>query len=430
MTRDPSVFAPGYSAHPYWWDTASFPEADTQRPESADVVVVGSGYTGLSAALQVLRGGRSVVVLDSDRLGWGCSTRNGGQVSTSLKGMPERLARRVGTERARAILAEGDNAFAFIKRFIAEEEIDCDFRLPGRFMGAHSARAFERQQAVAAKAAPGTYTVVAPDAVRQELATDFYRGGLVAHDIGSLNPARYHAALAAKVIAAGGRIVAPCKVLAVETGGARTQVRTTLGTVAAGKVLVATNGYTGGEFARLRRRVIPIASHVAATEPLDPALAGSLIPRSRVVTDTRDVVCYYRLSPDGTRLVYGGRVSIGESTPERTAPLLHAEITRIFPQLRDARLSHSWHGIVAFTFDMLPHMGVMDGVHYCMGYCGSGVSTATYFGMKAGLRLLGSADGRTALDALEFQKRYYYRERPWFMPPALAALKLKDRLGL
>jgi glycine/D-amino acid oxidase-like deaminating enzyme len=204
---------------------------------------------------------------------------------------------------------------------------------------------------------------------------------------------------------------------------------TARGGITARNVIVATNGYTGALTPWLRRRVIPIGSYIIATEPIAPELMARLFPTDRVVTDTRKVVYYYRPSPDRTRILFGGRVSIAETDPRKSAAPLKAEMARLFPELATVRVSRSWMGFVAYTFDTLPHLGAHDGIHYAMGYCGSGIGMASYLGMKLAKQLLGSDDGRTAFDDIPFASRPYYFGRPWFLTPAIAWYRWKDRHG-
>jgi glycine/D-amino acid oxidase-like deaminating enzyme len=231
-----------------------------------------------------------------------------------------------------------------------------------------------------------------------------------------------------RVQAAGASVMAHCAAQAIERDGKGFTVRTPRGAIAARDVLVATNGYTDKVSPGLRRRVIPIGSYIIATEPLDPALAGELIPKARVVSDTRRVIFYYRLSPDRRRMLFGGRVATRETDPLLTAPKLRAEMVALFPQLAQTRLSHSWAGFVAYTFDTMPHLGQRDGIWYAMGYCGAGVALAGYFGMRVGQQMLGLKEGRTALDGMTFQTRSLYNGKPWFLGPALAWKRTLDRL--
>jgi glycine/D-amino acid oxidase-like deaminating enzyme len=152
-----------------------------------------------------------------------------------------------------------------------------------------------------------------------------------------------------------------------------------------------------------------------------------ILPTDRMVTDTRKVVYYYRASPDRRRMLFGGRVSWNETDPRKSAPLLRAELARLFPELARIRVTHSWMGFVAYTFDSLMHVGEQGGLHYAMGYCGSGVGMASYLGMKLGLKVLGDKDGATAFDDLPFPSRPYYFGYPWFLAPAISYYRWMDR---
>ena len=198
------------------------------------------------------------------------------------------------------------------------------------------------------------------------------------------------------------------------------------GTVTARDVVVATNGYTGAITPWLRRRVIPIGSYIIATEPLAPDVMDRLFPTDRIASDSRRVVYYYRPSPDRTRILFGGRVSANETDPAVSGPHLHKQMVRLFPELGGTRLSHSWCGTVAYCFDEKVHTGTHDGIHYAMGYCGSGVSMASYLGMRVGQRVLGRAEGATAFDDLPFPTRPLYTGKPWFLPAAVAAYAWLD----
>ncbi len=427
-------FAPDAKLAPYWWERTprpALPEAG--MPVACDVAVVGSGYTGLHAGLVTARAGRRTVIFDAEDAGYGCSTRNGGQISTSVKPAYEALAKRHGEQRAFEILKEGQRSLAFVGDFVRSEGIDCDFGVVGRFHAAHNPAQF---QALAKKVAhqPKGLEVkahVVPRAEQgSEIGTDAYFGGVVYEEHASIEPARYHQGLLARAAAAGAQVVARCPVAAIAKDGDRFRVTTARGTVIARDVVVATNGYTGTLTPWLRRRVIPIGSYVIATEPLPEGLAAKLIPRNRIVSDTRKVVYYYRLSPDRRRILFGGRVSVSETDPEVSGPRLHADLVKLFPALADVRISHSWCGFVAYTFDELMHTGRHEGVHYATGYCGSGVGMASYLGMRIGQQVLGLAEGRTAFDGLPFATRPFYTGNPWFLAPSVRYYRWRDRLGL
>ena len=425
-----SILASNLKETPYWWDDVPPPDLGADAPpESVDVAVIGSGYTGLNAAIVTARAGRSTLVLDAERAGWGCSTRNGGQVSTSIKPSLAELARRHGAERAAAIRAEGGAALEWLADFVAAEGIDCDFRRAGRFHAAHTPEQFD---ALARKAEAehreGIEAHPVPRAEQhREIGTEAYHGGLVYPRHASLHPAKYHRGLIERATGAGAVIVPHCPVLAIERSGEGFLLRTPGATVRARDVIVATNGYGGGLVPWLRNRIIPIGSYIIATEPLQPGTVERLFPTDRVVSDTCRVIYYFRASPDRRRVLFGGRVSASETDPRVSGPRLHAAMTRLFPELAEARVTHSWLGMVAYSFDTLAHCGTHDGVHYATSYCGSGVSMASYLGMRTGQRLLGLKEGRTAFDDLPFPTRPLYFGRPWFLPAVVAYYAWRDR---
>ncbi|HIP79840.1 MAG TPA: FAD-binding oxidoreductase, partial [Kiloniellaceae bacterium] len=242
------VFSPDCKLTPYWWERSPRPAlAEAAVPASVDVAIVGSGYTGLSAALAVARAGRSTLVFDAEDAGWGCSTRNGGQISTSIKPDYETLARRHGGEAAFAIFREGQNALAWIGDFIAEEGIDCDFQVPGRFHAAHSPRHYERLARAIANQPKGLAVpahAVPRNDQRREIGSDAYFGGIVFEKHACLDPGRFHQGLLDRAISAGAAVIPHSAVTAIESDGEGHRLVTAQGSVRAREVIVATNGYT------------------------------------------------------------------------------------------------------------------------------------------------------------------------------------------
>jgi glycine/D-amino acid oxidase-like deaminating enzyme len=426
------LFTKDFRTTPYWWDHVPRPTLpNTPLPQKADVVIIGSGYTGLSAAIETARGGRDTLVLDAEDAGFGCSTRNGGQISTSVKPGYAAMARHHGEDRALGILREGHNSLAWVSDFAAREKIDCDLRICGRFHAAHNAKQYEALARSAEAAQPGGLKVeahVVPRAEQHsELGTDAYFGGVVYAKHASIDPGRLHQGMLDRARGAGTTVIARCPATGVRRDGAGFLVETAKGTVTAANVVIATNGYTRGITPWLQRRVIPIGSYIIATEPLPRDVMARLMPKDRIVSDTRKVVYYYRASPDGQRILFGGRVSANETDPRKSGPQLHAELVRLFPELAGTRISHSWCGFVAYTFDELAHAGQQDGMFYAMGYCGSGVGMAGYLGMRIGQQVLGRKEGATAFDGLPFPTRPFYSGKPWFLAPAVAYYRWRDR---
>jgi glycine/D-amino acid oxidase-like deaminating enzyme len=432
MTSD--LFTQDAKLTPYWWDRTPRPELPPAPPPAkAEVVVIGSGYTGLSSALQTARGGRDTVVLDAEDAGFGCSSRNGGQISTSVKSQYAELLPRYGHELAFRIVKEGHNSLAWIGDFVASENIDCDFRIAGRFHAAHNPARYEalaQYQKEQPKGLEIAAHMVPRAEQRNELGTDAYYGGVVYEQHASVDPGRLHQAMLDRVLAAGARVVPHCAATAIQPDGGGFRVTHAHGSISVRNVVVATNGYTGSLTPWLRRRVIPIGSYIIATEPLPRETMAQLMPKGRVVSDTRKVVYYYRPSPDGQRIVFGGRVSHNETDPRISGPRLHADMVQIFPELANVKISHSWMGFVAYTFDHMMRAGVHEGVHYALGYCGSGVGMAGYLGMRIGQQVLGRREGATAFDNLTFNTRPLYFGNPWFLAPSIMYYRWCDKRGM
>lgn len=415
------IFHPDFKPRPYWWEFAApDPMDEVAPPGRADVVVVGGGFTGLNAALELARRGTAVTVLEAGPFGQGASTRNAGHVSAGLNlGKAPSAAQRSPAERLlgdakyRAVLDEAGSSFEHLEGLIEREEIDCDWRLTGRFVGALTSRHF---RSLAEKSAdqPGTRIVPKTDQ-HSEIASDFYHGGVVVERSGQLNPARYHHGLLMACRREGVTLAANCPATGIRRQSGGFVVTTPKGEVRADGVFMGTNGYTGGLIPWLRRRVIPLGSYIIATEPLGEERARALIPTGRTINDTKRVLSYFRLSPDGTRLLFGGRESFRPIDEHGSARLLYRTMLRVFPQLRGVRVTHSWTGNVAFSFDFLPHMGTADGVHYAVGCNGSGVAMMSYLGYRSALTMVGGNE-RSAFETLDHPGRWFYRKAPWFMP--------------
>jgi glycine/D-amino acid oxidase-like deaminating enzyme len=417
----------------YWWLGAPLTTI-TPAPVAAecDVAIVGAGYTGLSAAITLARAGRSVQVFDRQRPGEGASTRNGGITSGNLRPSFAQMSQRFGEARATAILAEGKAAREDLYRFIAEEKVDCDFNLTGRFSGA---------------ATPGYYDTLAREAdrlhntlgieayavprgeQRQYLGTNYYFGGSVRMDIGGLHPAKLHAEMLRLALAAGVTVHGETAVLGFRQEGERYEVTTARGLTRARDVIAGTNGYTDASDRWLRRRLVPVRSRIIATAPISPNLMGELMPRRMMCSDSRKLHYYYRPSPDGTRILFGGRDGTTAGEAEWPTTSLREAMVGLMPELRDVEITHSWFGHVAMNRDMVPRIFSRAGVRYAAGYCGSGVVWARWAGQKAALQVLGEGAGESALDFRAPAAVPLFNGKSWFMPAVFAWLTLQDRMA-
>ncbi|WP_019015054.1 NAD(P)/FAD-dependent oxidoreductase [Elioraea tepidiphila] len=425
------LFAPGFKARPWWWEAAepvAAPPVDL--PGEAEVAIIGGGYTGLSAALTLARLGHQPVVLDMEPIGFGASSRNGGMVSGALKIASDDLAARLGRERADRLVREAAGSFGFLEETIAREEIDCHYRRSGRFVAAWTRKHWDAMAARAdwlAEITGGEVRMVPPERTREELGTGHYRGGMVVEAAGSLHPALYVQGLARAAARAGAVLIDRTRVTAIARQGETFRLTTERGTLAARALLAATNGYTGEATPWLARRLIPVGSYIIATEELPAETMARLFPTRRMISDSRRVLNYFRPDPTFTRVLWGGRASFGPTSPEQAAPVLHGFMTEVFPELRDVRITHSWTGNVAFTFDFLPHLGVHEGIHYAVGCQGSGVAMQTWLGHRVALKIAGAANSETAFDDMPFPTLPLYAGRPWFLPIVGAYYRARDR---
>jgi glycine/D-amino acid oxidase-like deaminating enzyme len=430
----PDIFQRDFKPTPYWWE-AYTPEAGdlVDLPQSARVAIVGGGYAGLSTALELAKNGVDAVVLEANELGSGASTRNGGAVSGGVnigKSFTGKTPN-IGPERAQRLLSDASDAFALIDRLIGEENIACFWEKPGRFVGAWTKKHFEWQAqrlALLNTAAQSGAYMVPRQRQREEIASDYYFGGMVVERSGKLHPALYYHGLLAACRRYGVAVCAQAAVTGLDRSGNAWRVETNRGTVSAGDVVIATNGYTSKLTPALRRRVVPIASHIIATEPLPHDLAGSLIPKGRTLSDTKRVLCYYRMSPDGTRMVFGGRARFTQVDATVSAPILHRYMTDRFPQLRGVKVTHAWTGNVAFTLDALPHMGQRDGLHYCLGCNGSGVAMMTYLGWQTARKIARAANYACSFDTEEFPDHPLYSGNTWLLPAVGGYYRLRDNI--
>lgn len=435
---DTRLFHPEFKALPYWWEAITM-DSDPQEdlPARADVVIIGGGLTGLNCAIELGRGGAHAVVLEAEMLGFGASTRNGGGVSggNSIgKGLSGAKGRSAGgaDEIINAMIGDAVESLTHVEGIVARENIDCFYERTGRFIGAFTPKHYEGMAAKSVQLnalAEADAHMVPRERQRDEMASDYYFGGMVINRTGKIHPALYHHGLMAAARRHGATLVGHTRAGKLTKLADGWRVETSRGPIEAREVVIATNGYTGGLTPDLKRRLIPVASHIIATEPLDPALAASLIPKGRTLADSRRVLCYYRMSPDGTRVIFGGRARFTQVTPEVSAPLLHAMMLLRWPQLKGVRVTHAWTGNVAFAFDYLPHMGqTQQGLHYALGCNGSGVAILSYLGAEIGKKILGQSNRVPSFDGRDFPTRPFYTGNPWFLPAVGNWYRFRDWL--
>ena len=414
------IFAPGFKTDPYWWDAAPRRhEPQRALPETADVAIIGSGYTGLSAALTLARGGREVTILEQGSVGVGASSRNFGMLGRQYKYDLTILIGRLGLSRAKELYEGCNRAFAFVNDLISREGIDCFHAPSGRYVAANTPahlRSLESELAARAEHFGHLYRMVTRGEQAGELVTQRFVGGAVIPEHKTVHPGLFHNGLAERVREAGATIHSRTTVRSVRRRDGGWRIETDRGQIRAKELIAATNGYTGKATPWLRRRIVPIRAYMIATEPLDPGVLAGVLPSRRGFHDCAHEMQYARISPDGSRLIFGAMTGEVHDDLRAVAHELHGRMLGLFPQLRKVRLSHVWTGQCGGTFDYFPHRGNHEGMHFAMGYCfGAGMPFGTWLGDAIARGILGEA-ADTPLDQMRMPSNPLYWGRPWFLP--------------
>jgi len=422
----------------YWLTTVEMPASDGAHPlpEMVDVAVIGSGFTGLSAARTLAKRGAEVAVLEAETIGWGASSRNGGMVLTGMKLGANKLISMYGRERTRKMYAASLESIDCVEQIVKEEQIDCNFSRSGHLEVACKQNHFddyERQAEIIEVEFNHKLRVVPRSELSAEIGSSIYYGGMVDEVSAGCNPARYVAGLARSAMKAGAEVFEHARVTSIERDSCNVElgwkIVTSRGPLWAHEVFVGTSGYTGAATPALQKKLIPIGSFIITTEVLPEALAKELSPRNRMIYDSKNYLYYYRLTPD-RRMLFGGRAAFfpeNEHTVRRSAELLRKGMIEVYPQLRDARVEYVWGGTLDFAFDIMPHAGQIDGMYYAVGYAGHGVAMATYQGQKIAEMMAGDKPENPFV-GIPFPGAPLglYDGKPWFLPLAGAWYKVLD----
>jgi glycine/D-amino acid oxidase-like deaminating enzyme len=427
------VLAPGFSTEPYWTDgLPPFVAPQREVGHRVDAAVVGAGYAGLSAALTLARAGRNVAVFEAARVGTGASSRSAGSLGHVPKAGLADLKTRYGESVAHRVYAEAREAREYVETLVREHQIECGLRTSGRFIAAHSPRAY----ATLKRSLPelqdtwGAVELVPREKQRALVGSDAYFGGLSLATAATLQPALLHYGLARAAVSAGALLLQETRVTDIKSAATGFTVATAVGTVTARAVVIATNAETGRETAtlsRLRRRMAVIPAYVAVTEPIAPERMMRILPNQGPISDTCKILHYMAPNENRQRLVMSARAGRSDGGLEEKARRIFGYFAARFPDLQGVRVSHCWTGRFAVSSDLIPHIGVEDGLYYVLGCCGTGVPMSTYLGHKLALKILRHDASSTVFDR-RLPPMSAWKRAPGLLPLAVRAYDLRDRL--
>lgn len=426
----PGAYPPSYyaaTANPF----PSCPPLDGDK--RADVCIIGAGFTGLSAALSLAGRGLSVIVLEAQRIAWGASGRNGGQLGSGQRVDQTALEAMLGTDHARALWHLAEEAKATVRDYISTHDIACDLH-DGLIHAALSDAGTRAAHAEAAHLQKHLgYNQLEPldaQSLQSAVATKIYRGGVLDRGAGHLHPLNYALGMAAAAQSGGVTLHEQTRVRSVSDTAPHV-VQTDTGSVHAGHVLYACNGYIDGLEPQAAAHVMPINNFIVTTEPLGRERARALIRDNVAVNDSKFVVNYYRLTADD-RMLFGGGESYGYRFPRDIAALVRPNMLKVFPQLADARIEHAWGGTLGITASRLPYFRSLGPTRLVAGgYSGHGVAMASLAGKLMAQHVLGAPEGFAAFARLA-HRRFPggARMRHPLLVLAMSWYALRDRIGV
>jgi len=420
----------------YWLDTSEPFRGAAAGPVqgTCDVAVIGGGLTGCSAALALAKKGARVVLLEAETVGNAASGRNGGMCNNGFAQDYGTMSAKLGKEVADRLYRAFDAGVDTVERLVAEEKIDCSFARTGKIKLAAKPEHYDKlarsQELLAANVDPDTQMVSRAD-LASEVGSDRYHGGLIFRKGAGMHVGRFVRGLAEAAARRGVEMHerTPMTGLQRAPGGGH-HVDTPKGRLRAKQVLLASGISHTGPLGWIRRRIVPVGAFLIVTEPLAKETLDRLLPRRRMAVDTKNLVNYFRTTPDD-RLLFGGRARFAVSNPssdEKSGAILQAALHDVFPELRAARIDYCWGGMVDMTRDRLPRAGERNGIYYSMGYSGHGTQMSTLMGTIMAEVMDGRADLNPWKD-FAWPAIPGHFGPPWFLPLVGAYYRLKDKLA-
>jgi len=421
---------------PFWVEDHPRPEGITtdQLPAETDVLVVGSGLTGLSAALRLVEAGQTVAVVDRGEVAGGASSINGGMVSPDVKAGITTIFDRYGPEIGREMWASTVRSVELVRGLARAPEINAlthENGMAALGRGRRQTAGFEKTMAWYRDNVGSNWELLRGPDVGSIVGGGHFDVAMYEPEGFGVHPARLSFGLARLADRAGAVLIDHCEAVAIEQTPTGLRVKTSNGSIDAGQVVIATNGYTNRRPVEgLARLVVPIGSYIVVTEPVGPQRAEAIFPGGAMTYTRRRLLNYMRRTHDD-RILLGGRRSLHPDLDlEESAADLRRALVRFWPELDDAAITHVWGGRLGIPFDLTPHIGRVDGAWYAMGYAGHGVGLACQLGHELAGMLLGE-DPPSVYSRIAHDGRFYYTGgRAWFLTPASYLYRTLDKIGI
>jgi glycine/D-amino acid oxidase-like deaminating enzyme len=420
---------------PFWVDDHPRPEGlTTDLPSETDVLIVGSGLTGLSAGLRLARAGRTVTIIDANEIAGGASSINGGMVSPDVKAGVHSVSDMHGPKIAHDMWSSTVRSVELVREYATMPGVDAlihDGGMTALGSGAKARRKFERTVAWYKTTFGVDWEVIEADEIHTIVGGEAFDVGMFEPEGFGVHPARLVFGLAGEVKRAGGLLVDRARALTMMKTGTGFAVETSLGRILAGEVVLATNGYTTKQPSKeLARLVVPVGSYIIVTEPLRRELADEIFPSSSMTYTRRRLLHYMRRTHDD-RILLGGRRSLHPDLDlTDSAGDLREALVGYWPQLEGAEITHVWGGRLAVPFDLIPHIGRVDGAWYALGYAGHGVGLSCQLGHELAGMLLGE-DPPSVYSQIPHDSRFFHTGgKAWFLTPASYLYRVLDKVGV
>lgn len=397
-----------------------------------DVVIIGAGFTGLATSYYLNKQGVKTIVLEKNSVGWGASGRNAGMLLTGYKESIPSIAKKWGIDDARGFINLSLDGINLVAQIVKDHDIECSLSHCGSMTAAYKPKHFDRIKRNH-EYMNSTFNyptiLVDKDQLKDELGSSLYHGGLIDPHSHSFHPLNYAIGLADVVEELGGVIFEQTEVTSIKKGEQKVTVNTPNAKITAKEIVIATNGYTTNINKKLTKSIIPIGSYIIATEKLPEKVVKQLIPKNRMISDTKNFLYYFRLTTDN-RILFGGRVSFNGQENDALFEALRENMIEVFPSLKDYKVDYRWGGLVGFTRDFFPHIGILeDGTHFALGYCGHGASMSTLMGKLIAANVLDSNRERSRLEKLPLKTVPFHGQRAMILSLAGVYYQILDQIS-